>query len=117
MFESLGVPTVVDGVAFDIIMIFVCLAMMVTQFFFCWKWRNAFIKLIPTFTAIVVCFIFFLLMWNGGTNTLEGFLLWLGWLCVGLIVLAADAFGWLVFAIFSLVQEIRQKGLPNPAGY
>lgn len=107
-----AVPDQIDGVSSIVVLSFAALAVIVLQVFFCWKWQNLLIELIPTGVGFGLIVTFFILMTRAATETLlETFRCGL---VISAIMLGAVAVGWVVWFIYCIVHNYSRG---NPAGY
>jgi hypothetical protein len=98
---------IIDGVTLDIIMVFVCVAMAITQFFFSWKFYNIFMKLLPSIVNVGAIIFFFTMLENTSAD-------WKTIFICSLITLAADILGWITWAVWNGVRNSEPR---NPTGY
>jgi hypothetical protein len=101
----------IDGVSADIVLTFVALAVISLQFFFCWKWDNILVRLIPSIVALGVTVYFFIMMTTVQTLEALGFLVLM---IYSAIMLGATLIGWIVWAIFCFAHNRISS---NPDGY
>ncbi len=101
------IPEVIDGVATGIVLLFICGAVAITQFFFCWKFDDYFIKPIPTIVNLGLIILFFVLF-----NIFGDF--WAVTWIFSMIALAADVLGWIIWAIWRAIRNVEPH---NPTGY